>query len=159
MSTTEQQPTGQQIVRVTEEYQRAGVYYVRTETMVKGFGVSLQMEFGEDKAGDQYILVLDGNLPVSTCRLHYLSETVGKIERVVTLPEYQGRHYGAACIRAAEEWMQENGVQEIYINSRVAAVGFYERLGYTADWSTQEGGGAFVCVMTHKDLNGAPVAE
>lgn len=38
--------------------------------MCNGFGVSLEMEFGEDKAGDEYILVLDGIHPVSTCRLH-----------------------------------------------------------------------------------------
>lgn len=58
-------------IRVTDkEWEIAGVHYVRTEAMCNGFGVSLEMEFGEDKAGDEYILVLDGIHPVSTCRLH-----------------------------------------------------------------------------------------
>ena len=58
-------------IRVKDkEWQLAGVHYVRTEAMCNGFGVSLEMEFGEDKAGDEYILVLDGIHPVSTCRLH-----------------------------------------------------------------------------------------
>lgn len=58
-------------IRVKDkEWQLAGVHYVRTEAMCNGFGLSLEMEFGEDKAGDEYILVLDGIHPVSTCRLH-----------------------------------------------------------------------------------------
>ncbi len=89
----------------------AGVHYVRTEAMCNGFGVSLEMEFGEDKAGDEYILVLDGIHPVSTCRLHQLDENTGKIERVATLKEYRGQHYGAAAITAAEEWFAERGVK------------------------------------------------
>ena len=69
-------------IRVKDkEWQLAGVHYVRTEAMCNGFGVSLEMEFGEDKAGDEYILVLDGIHPVSTCRLHQLDENTGKIER------------------------------------------------------------------------------
>ena len=48
-------------IRVKDkEWKLAGVHYVRTEAMCNGFGVSLEMEFGEDKVGDEYILVLDG---------------------------------------------------------------------------------------------------
>ena len=43
-------------IRVTDkEWEIAGVHYVRTEAMCNGFGVSLEMEFGEDKAGDESI--------------------------------------------------------------------------------------------------------
>ena len=80
-------------IRVKDkEWQLVGVHYVRTEAMCNGFGVSLEMEFGEDKAGDEYILVLDGIHPVSTCRLHQLDENTGKIDRVATLKEYRGQH-------------------------------------------------------------------
>ena len=110
-------------IRVKDkEWKLAGVHYVRTEAMCNGFGVSLEMEFGEDKAGDEYILVLDGIHPVSTCRLHQLDENTGKIERVATLKEYRGQHYGAAAITAAEEWFAERGVKKIFINSRTEAV-------------------------------------
>ncbi len=40
---------------------------------------------------DEYILVMDGIYPVSTCRLHYLDEHTGKIERVATLESYRGK--------------------------------------------------------------------
>ena len=48
--------------------------------------------------------------------------------------------------------MREKGVTKIYINSRKAALGFYEKLGYTADFSQVSGSGAFECVMTEKEL-------
>ena len=140
-------------IRVKDkEWQLAGVHYVRTEAMCNGFDVSLEMEFGEDKAGDEYILVLDGIHPVSTCRLHQLDENTGKIERVATLKEYRGQHYGAAAITAAEDWFAERGVKKIFINSRTEAVGFYEKLGYVADPKQITGTGAFQCIMTEKQL-------
>ena len=140
-------------IRVTDkEWQLAGVHYVRREAMCNGFGVSLEMEFGEDKAGDEYILVLDGTHPVSTCRLHQLDETTGKIERVATLEEYRGQHYGAAAITAAEEWFAERGVKKILINSRTEAVGFYEKLGYAVIPEQITGSGTFQCIMTEKSL-------
>ena len=118
-------------VRVTDEWQRAGVHYVRTQAMCLGFKIPLEGEFSDDTPEDEYILVMDGIYPVSTCRLHYLDEHTGKIERVATLESYRGRHYGQAGIIEAENWMREKGVTKIYINSRKAALGFYEKLGYT----------------------------
>lgn len=139
-------------IRVTEEWQRAGVHYVRTQAMCIGFGIPLQMEFDEDTSEDEYILVLDDIKPVSTCRIHYLGDGKGKIERVATLEEYRGKHFGSTGILEAEKWMKENGVTEVFINSREAALGFYEKLGYTPDYSQKSGSGDFVCVMTSKKI-------
>lgn len=141
-----------EVMRVTKEWQRAGVHYVRAAAMLREFNVTLDLEFEEDTPECTYILVLDGNIPVSTCRLHYLDEHTGKIERVATVGEYRGRGFGAAAIHGAEEWMKEKGVTKIYINSRTAAVGFYEKLGYTPDWNNKSGSGTFECVMTEKML-------
>lgn len=139
-------------IRVTEEWQRAGVHYVRTQAMCLGFGIPLEREFEGDRPEDTYILVLDGIKPVSTCRIHYLGDGKGKIERVATLEEYRGKHFGSAAILEAEKWMKERGVKEVLIQSRVAAVGFYEKLGYLPDYSQKSGGGEFVCVMTSKKI-------
>ena len=140
-------------IRVTDkEWQLAGVHYVRARAMCDGFGVSLEMEFGEDKAGDEYILVMEGVHPVATCRVHQLDETTGKIERVATLEEYRGKHYGAEAIKEAEAWFAERGVKKILINARTAVVGFYEKLGYVADPEQITGSGTFQCIMTEKSL-------
>lgn len=143
---------GRSVIRVTEEWQRAGVHYIRTDAMCRGFTIPLEYEFAEDTPEDTYILVLDGIIPVSTCRLRYPDEKNGKIERVVTLASYRGQHYGAMCIREAEKWMAEKGVATIRINARKAAAGFYQKLGYEADWTQVSGSGDFVCVMMYKHI-------
>ena len=141
-------------IRVKDkEWKLAGVHYVRTEAMCNGFGVSLEMEFGEDKVGDEYILVLDGIHPVSTCRLHQLDENTGKIERVATLKEYRGQHYGAAAITAAEEWFAERGVKKIFIKLQNRKQ--LESMKNLVMWQIQsrlQEIGAFQCIMTEKQL-------
>ena len=46
-------------VRAVDQWAKAGVYYVRTEAMVLGFGVRLEGEFSEDAPDSEYVLVLD----------------------------------------------------------------------------------------------------
>lgn len=141
-----------EILRVTEEWQRAGVHYVRTQAMCLGFGIPLAGEFSGDTPEDRYILVMDGNRPASTCRLRLTDPETGQIERVATLAEYRGKHYGSAAILEAERWLAEQGARRVRINSRTAALGFYEKLGYTADQTQVSGSGDFTCVMTEKTL-------
>ena len=53
------------------------------------------------------------------------------IGRVVVLPEYRGKNLGRKVIGEAEQWIRELGYRKIVIDSRLEAVGFYEKLGYT----------------------------
>ena len=124
-------------IRATETYAKAGVYYVRTEAMVFGFGVSLQGEFDGDTSDSDYILVTDDNgAPLSTCRVHFIPEEgYAKIERVATVSFARGKGAGRLAIESAEEWIREKGFKKIVITSRDEAVGFYEKLGYTADYT------------------------
>lgn len=140
-------------IRATETWSRAGVYFVRTDAMVNGFNIPLQGEFDADTPGSQYILVLDGVHPVGTCRLHFLpEEQIAKIERVAVIESYRGKGVGRLAITAAEEWIREEGYKKIVITSRDEAVGFYQALGYTADFSRTEYGGVFTIVYTEKVL-------
>ena len=68
------------------------------------------------------------------------------------MEEYRGKHYGELVIKAEEQHLKEWGVTNIRINSREKALGFYEKLGYTPDFSTRSGKGEFVCIMTSKTL-------
>lgn len=138
--------------KVTEEWQKAAVYYIRARAMCDGFGCAFPAEFSEDAPVHEYILVMDGDRPVSTCRIHYLDADTGKIERVATLEEYRGKHFGQAGIAEAERCMKSKGVTKVLINSREAVLGFYEKLGYVPDYSKRSGSGEFCCVMTEKRI-------
>lgn len=142
-----------EVIRAIETWQRAGVYYVRTEGMVKGFNIPLEGEFDTDTADTPYILVRDGVLPIGTCRIHFLPEEgIAKIERVCVIEEYRKKGVGRLAITAAEDWIREEGYKKIVITSRDEAVGFYQALGYTADYTKTEKGGIFDIVYTEKIL-------
>lgn len=141
-----------EIIRVTEEWQRAGVHFVRVEGMCREFDLKLAGEFESDSPNDKYILALDGNLPVSTCRLRYIDSQTGKIERVCTIGSYRNKGIGADVIREAEKWFKENSVKRIVISSREAALNFYIKLGYTPDYTQKSGTGLFQCVMVEKNI-------
>ena len=118
-------------LRATEMWQRAGAYSVRIQGMNRQHHISLQDEFDDhDGAGSKYIVLLDDTYPVATCRFYELDENTVLVGRVVVLPEYRGQHLGSRVIKEAESWIKELGYKVIRIDSRIEAVGFYEKLGY-----------------------------
>lgn len=156
-------------IRATEEWARAGVYYVRTEAMVLDFHLKLEGEFADDNSESKYILVLDDEgMPLSTNRIHLLPEKgFAKIERVATISTARGTGAGRLGIEAAEEWIQELGYHKIVITSREEAEGFYKKLGYTTrddmnpdtlepktpnDPVKEKKDSRFICVYMEKEL-------
>lgn len=125
-------------IRVSETWQRAAVYYVRINAFVKGQNIPISMEFDEgDGEQAKYILLTDNQEPVATARLHIMDDKTAKIERVCVAAEYRKKGAGRQLIEAAEAWAKESGVEKIVITSQKHAVGFYEAVGYTADYSIQ----------------------
>lgn len=141
-----------QVIRVTQEWQRAGVHYVRIEGMLKDYDFPLSHEFDTDTPQSEYILVLDGHFPVGTCRIHILDKDTAQIERVVVIGEYRGRGAGRQAIEEAERWLKERGIQRIRIHSRESAISFYEKCGYKTDYSHSEGEGDFKLFYTEKEI-------
>jgi GNAT superfamily N-acetyltransferase len=135
-----------------ELWQKAGVYYVRTQAMVYGFNLPLSAEFDSDTADSLYILALDGIKPTGTCRINLNDGITAKIERVVVLESYRKQGVGRLVIAAAEKELLQRGIQKIFISSRKEAVGFYEKLGYTANLSTEHFNGVFTVIDTEKTL-------
>ena len=120
------------VMRAQKEWQRAGAYSVRIQGMNRQYHISLREEFDEyDGDKSKYIVLLDDEYPVATCRFYELDENSVMVGRVVVLPEYRGRHLGSMVIKEAEKWINELGYNRIRIDSRVEAVGFYEKLGYS----------------------------
>ncbi|MDR1136277.1 MAG: GNAT family N-acetyltransferase [Clostridiales Family XIII bacterium] len=135
----------------SEEWIRAGAYYVRTEGMVKDFAVPLSAEFDSDGSGMQYVVLLDNLLPVATARPVMLDAHTARIGRVCVIPHYRGRNVGRLLIEETERWLKSLGVDKVVIYSRDAVVPFYEKLGYTADWNDTHQG-FFTEVYTEKNL-------
>lgn len=141
------------VLRAEEEWQRAGAYSVRIQGMNRQHHIPLREEFDEhDGDGTKYIVLLDDGYPVATCRFYELSAKCATIGRVVVLPEYRGLKLGAKVVQEAETWIAECGYTEIVIDSRLEAVGFYEKLGYKLLCEDVVKSGVFDCVQMKKLL-------
>ena len=142
------------VMRATETWQQAGAYYVRIQAMAKQYHITLREEFDEHDTPDtKYIVILDGDFPVATCRLYELPEAPAMmLGRIVVLPEYRKQGLGRLVVTEAEKWARELGCKKAVLDSRDVAVGFYEKLGYTADHSRIVHGWTFTCVHIEKSL-------
>lgn len=141
-------------IRAEETWQQAGAYYVRIQAMAKQYHITLRDEFDEhDTPQTKYVVLLDDDFPVATCRWYAMDEESAMIGRVVVLPEYRGRGVGALVMCEAEKWLAELGYRTAVIESRDVAVGFYEKLGYAASSGQMIKGPTFTCVHMEKSLN------
>lgn len=141
------------VVRAQEEYQRAGAYSVRIQGMNREHNISLREEFDEHDGEEcKYIVLLDKEYPVATCRFYPLNNSCVLLGRVVVLPEYRGKELGRKVIGEAEKWICELGYSEIVIDSRLVAEGFYKKLGYLRGSDEVFNSWKFKCVRMYKRL-------
>lgn len=141
------------VLRATELWQQAGAYYVRIQAMAKKYHITLQEEFDEHDGPDtKYIVLLDGDFPIATCRFYEIDRESVMIGRVVVLPEYRNQGLGRQAVKEAEQWISELGYRNIVLESRDVAVGFYEKLGYTAEDDCVIHGETFTCIRMEKRL-------
>ena len=141
------------VLRAEQEWQRAGAYSVRIEGMNRQHHISLREEFDEhDCDGTRYIVLLDDEYPVATCRFYENGDGEVTLGRVVVLPSYRGRKLGKKVVEEAEVWIQELGIHKINIDSRIEAVSFYEKLGYTTVDGHLKRNGNFDCIKMKKEL-------
>ena len=149
------------VLRADQTWQQAGAYYVRIQAMARQYHISLREEFDRyDTPETKYIVLLDGEYPVATCRLYELPPEEAPVPtmllgRVVVLPEYRKRGLGARAVREAEQWARELGALRAVLDSRDVAVGFYEKLGYRTVPGARFTEGTFACIRMEKPLRPA----
>lgn len=142
-------------IRATEEYQRAGAYYVRIQAMAKKHHIPLEREFDEhDGADTRYILALDDGFPIATARMYALDSKRVMLGRIVVLPEYRHRGIGSQLVRACEAWAKELGFCQAVLESRDNKVSFYRGLGYAESGEAYFEGDTFRCVRMEKEISG-----
>lgn len=106
--------------------------WLRRVVFIDEQGVSEADEVdGRDGEAVHLLATISGR-PVGTARLLRDGET-GKIGRVCVLADQRGSGLGAGLIRAAvAQFRAMPGVTKVKLGAQVHALGFYERLGFTA---------------------------
>ncbi len=142
-----------EVMRGEAEWQRAGAYSVRVQGMNRQHHIPLRDEFDEhDCDGTRYIILLDDGYPVATCRFYEAGADSVILGRLVVLPEYRGQKLGQKTVLEAEQWIRELGYGKIIIDSRLKAIGFYEKLGFVHGDDSVIKSGDFDCVRMYKFL-------
>lgn len=145
-----------EILRATTLAQMAGAFYVRIEAMARKYGIPLEKEFDEhDGAPSKYIVVIDDYLPVATCRMYEIDKGNVMLGRIVVLPEYRHKGLGTVVVKEAEKWASELGYRNAVLESREEITGFYEGMGYKADYGKTINRGTFTCYRMEKSLDPA----
>ncbi|MGW5476833.1 GNAT family N-acetyltransferase [Streptomyces sp. NPDC004008] len=117
-------------------------FAVRKEVFVREQGVPEDIEYDAYDADAVHVLAIrqDG-VPLGTGRLLYGEAaaaknggdpSVGSLGRLAVTREARGLGVGAALVRAIEGAARERGLTAVDLHAQTHALGFYERLGYTA---------------------------
>ena len=75
---------------------------------------------------------LDGRL-VGCGQLSLLGGGVLQLRQMAVAPDSQGQHVGKELVACLEAYAKKEGGKKITLRARLAAQGFYERLGYRAE--------------------------
>ncbi|MEU8571875.1 GNAT family N-acetyltransferase [Streptomyces asoensis] len=133
-------------VRVAEgAADREACFAVRKDVFVAEQGVPEDVEYDEHDRPDadavHVLAVDDDGQPLGAGRLLYGEAaaartggdpSVGSLGRLAVTREARGLGVGVALVRAIEEAARARGLAAVDLHAQTQAMGFYERLGYTA---------------------------
>ncbi len=116
---------------------------VRREVFVVEQNVPEELEYDELDATSEHLLAVGpGGAALGTARLIHgaqaLELTGGRpgrvlLGRLAVSKAARGTGLGIALVRAIEQAGRERGATEVELHAQTQALGFYERLGYTAE--------------------------
>ncbi|MFE3069689.1 GNAT family N-acetyltransferase [Streptomyces sp. NPDC059247] len=121
---------------------REACFAVRREVFVEEQGVPGELEYDAFDATAVHVLAVGADgLPLGTGRLLHGADaagrtgadaSVGSLGRLAVVRAARGLGVGAALVRGIEDAARERGLAAVDLHAQTHALGFYERLGYTA---------------------------
>jgi len=117
---------------ITETRDIATCRALRRTVFIEEQGVSEADEVDDKDDEAIHLLATLNGKPVGSARLLVMGDT-GKIGRVCVLTEARGTGLGAQLMQAAvTRFRSVPGVTKVKLGAQTHALGFYERLGFTA---------------------------
>ncbi|MCZ0962779.1 GNAT family N-acetyltransferase [Paracoccus benzoatiresistens] len=134
-------------MKIEQTTDLAACHALRRAVFIEEQGVS-EFEEMDDKDNEAiHLLAWQDDRPVGSARILLLGDT-GKIGRVCVLAPARGTGLGAALIRAALDVLRDRpGIARAKLSSQTHALGFYEKLGFTAHGPVYDDAG-----IPHRDM-------
>ena len=125
----------------------AACHALRRAVFIEEQGVSEAEEMDDKDDQAIHLLAWQDGQAVGSARILLLGDT-GKIGRVCVLAPARGTGLGAALIHAALDVLREQpGIRRAKLGSQTHAIGFYEKLGFTAHGPVYDDAG-----IPHRDM-------
>ncbi|UWQ79399.1 GNAT family N-acetyltransferase [Leisingera sp. S132] len=122
-------------------------FALRHQVFVEEQGVPVEEEQDDLDAAATHLLALQEGVPVGTARIVFRGNAA-KIGRVCVLPSARGTGLGAKLVEAAVDAAQAHpGVTKAKLGAQIHALGFYEKLGFTAVGPVYDDAG-----IDHRDM-------
>ena len=104
---------------------------LRYSVLQAPFGVARDDNWNDEDPARRHLVAIaaDGRV-VGYAQL--LKGGDAQIRQIAVDPEWQGRGVGRELVTTLIERAEADGLAEIWLNARVSAIGFYERLGFEA---------------------------
>lgn len=106
------------------------LHYVRQQVFVVEQRIPPEIEFDElDRHCHHFLARDEQSQPIATGRL----SPQGKIGRMAVLRDWRGQRVGQSLLRVIIEKARALGLAAVSANAQVSALGFYQKLGFTAE--------------------------
>ncbi len=119
------------IKRVSSQLELVQVFTIRIRVFVQEQRVPAPIELDSDDQRAIHFLAVQSGKAVGTARV-VIKHRSAKIGRMAVLKSYRRKGVGAALLKRAILSAQRLHARRIYLHAQVAAIGFYERLGFRA---------------------------
>ncbi len=134
-------------VTITRTTDIAACRALRRAVFIDEQGVSEADEIDNRDPGAVHLIAHMGERPVGSARLLIVG-SIGKIGRVCVLRDMRSSGIGSALVHAAIDALRRMpGLTHAKLGSQVHAIGFYERLGFTASGPVYDDAG-----IPHRDM-------
>lgn len=101
---------------------------IRFEVFVDEQSVPPEIEMDDRDPRCIHVLAYLDEAAVGTARIDV--EQAGKVGRLAVLAKYRRQGIGRALMERCHEIAERQGLEQVWCHAQVAAVPFYERLGY-----------------------------
>ena len=107
-------------------------FLVRQEVFIQEQGVPAELELDKyDPLAAHVLAYLDGNC-IGTGRLIDLGGGQAQIGRMAVLAQFRGNGRGKQILEKLVQLASSQGARSIVLHSQIAAIPFYEKLGFEA---------------------------
>ncbi len=116
-------------IHICDVAERELVFALRTEVFVAEQGVSIEEELDAHDSEALHVIAVDGGIAVGCGRI-IIEGVDAHIGRLAVKRLWRGKGVGTAVCRYIIDYCKSCGCTEIWLNSQVQAIPFYEKLGF-----------------------------